>query len=217
MKMTWEYTRTLPMILHYIETFFYILISQSQNIIYFAMILSMYQNAGLISLFYPIAVFGWAQLEEKRPGVQFWIVVRWYTTFLLFFKFMLNLDIFAGQLSSKEFAELSAYFKFGIFDFSDIYDLVLYMMPEILILCFIMLHEIKLQLIGLYDQKEEEVEPVLDGIERNIQKGDEEAVKAKRIETQNMCMERYFESPDEQNKRMEEFMVMEKQAIRDDL
>jgi hypothetical protein len=46
-----------------------------------------------------------------------------------------------------------------------------------------MLHEIKLQLIGLYDQIEEDVEPVLDGIERNLLKGDEEAVKEKRIET----------------------------------
>jgi hypothetical protein len=31
-----------------------------------------------------------------------------------------------------------------------------------------MLHEIKLQLIGLYDRNEEDVEPVLDAIERNI-------------------------------------------------
>jgi len=46
-----------------------------------------------------------------------------------------------------------------------------------------MLHEIKLQLLGLYDQKEEDVEPVLDGIERNVLKGDEEEVKRKRIET----------------------------------
>jgi hypothetical protein len=37
-------------------------------------------------------------------------------------------------------------------------------------------------LIGLYDRKEEDVEPVLDAIERNIQKGDEEAVKARKIE-----------------------------------
>jgi hypothetical protein len=35
----------------------------------------------------------------------------------------------------------------------------------------------------LYDKKEEDVEPVLDGIERHIQKGDEDAVKSKRIET----------------------------------
>lgn len=88
---------------------------------------------------------------------------------------------------------MSSTFKFGIYNFDDLYSLILYMMPEILILCFLMLHEIKLQLIGLYDKKEEDVEPVLDGIERNVLKGDEEEVKRKRIETQNMCMERYFE------------------------
>lgn len=68
MKMTWEFTRTFPLLLHFVETFFYILISQSQNIIYFAMIFSMFENAGFISIVYPIAVFGWALLEEKRPG-----------------------------------------------------------------------------------------------------------------------------------------------------
>lgn len=46
-----------------------------------------------------------------------------------------------------------------------------------------MLHEIKLQLLGLYEEIEEEIEPVLDGIERNIHKGDEEAVMRKRLET----------------------------------
>ena len=45
---------------------------------------------------------------------------------------------------------------------------MLYMMPEIAILCLLMLHEIKLQLIGLYDQKEEDVENIVDGIERNL-------------------------------------------------
>lgn len=29
MKMTWEFTRTVPLLLHFIETFFYIMISQS--------------------------------------------------------------------------------------------------------------------------------------------------------------------------------------------
>lgn len=91
------------------------------------------------------------------------------------------------------------------------------MMPEILILCFLMLHEIKLKLMGLYDKDEEDIEPVLDGIQRNILKGDEEAVKAKKLETQNMCMERYFESAQEQTQRMEEFVFMEKEHIRADL
>lgn len=105
------------MLLHFVETFFYILISQSQNIIYFAMIFSMYENAGLISMFYPIAVFGWALLEETRPGPKFWTIVRYYTEALLAFKFLFNLDIFAVLLESETFVNVSAFFKFGIYDF----------------------------------------------------------------------------------------------------
>jgi len=117
LKMTWEYTRTLPMLLHFAETFFYILISQSQAIIYLSMIYSMYQNAGMISLFYPIGVFGYAMLEEKRPAQGFWTIVRVYTVFVLGFKFIMNLDIFAGALTSPEIVEISATIKFGIFEF----------------------------------------------------------------------------------------------------
>lgn len=59
--------------------------------------------------------------------------------------------MFAPILDSPGFVKYSAYIKIGIYDFKDLGNLVLYMMPEILILCFLMLHEIKLQLIGLYD------------------------------------------------------------------
>lgn len=162
------------------------------------MILSMYMNAGFISLPYPFAVFGWALLEERRPGKQFWIFIRYYTTVILGFKFILNLDFFSVILTSPSFVAVTSYIKLGIYDFDEISTLIMYMLPEIMILCFLMLHEIKLQLIGLYDRNEEDVEPVLDAIERNIQKGDEEAVKARKIEIQNMCMARYFESSKDQ-------------------
>ena len=98
LKLSWDFTRPLPLTLHLIETFFYILISQSQSIIYFSMIFSMYMNAGIISLPYPIAVFGWALLEENRPGKLFWSFIRYYTEIVLGFKFILNLDIFGPIL-----------------------------------------------------------------------------------------------------------------------
>lgn len=169
------------------------------------MIFSMYMNAGFISLPYPIAVFGWALLEERRPGKQFWIFIRYYTEIILGFKFLLNLDFFSVILKSDTFVRGSAYLKLGIYDFDELSTLIMYMAPEVMILSFLMLHEIKMQLIGLYDRSEEDVEPVLDAIERNIQKGDEEAVKARKVELQNMCMARYFETSKDQKIRKEEF------------
>lgn len=113
------------------------------------------------------------------------------------FKFILNLDFFDKYLNSPDFTYYSAYIKTGIYNFENLYDMILYMLPEIAILCFLMLHEIKLQLVGLYDKNEEDVETVLDGIERNLHKGDEDAVKMRKVELQNMCMARYFERPEE--------------------
>jgi len=57
------------------------------------MILSMYVNAGIVSLFYPFAVFGYGLLEEKRPDKAFWKIALKYSIFLLFVKILINLEI----------------------------------------------------------------------------------------------------------------------------
>jgi hypothetical protein len=154
MLRTWEFTRPASMMLKLIETVFYIIISNTQNLVYATMILSMYINAGLISLIYPIAVFGYALIEETRPRKEFWKWVRAYTTGLLFFKFLVNLSILGPVMETDLFILLQGYCKIGIFDYDELGPLIMYMIPEILILVFLMLHEIHLKLNGLYYQIE---------------------------------------------------------------
>lgn len=67
------------------------------------MISSMYTNAGLISMPYPIAVFGYALLEETRPRKEFWGWIRNYTIALLFLKFLANLSILEPLFNSDSF------------------------------------------------------------------------------------------------------------------
>jgi hypothetical protein len=164
MERTWEFTRPWQMVIHYFETIFYIMISHTQNFIYFSMILSMYMNAGIISIFYPISIFGYALLEETRPRKYFWTIVRRYTTFLLLFKMIGNLSIFYKELNSEPFKFYAALLKIGIYNYDSILDITLYMIPEILIISFIQLNEIKLKLIGLYYSVETDIESVLEGI-----------------------------------------------------
>lgn len=80
----------------------------------------------------------------------------------------------------------------------------MYMMPEIFIICFIMLNEIKLKLLGLYYENEMEVETIQEGIQRNMEKGDEEVLEQKKIKAANMCMSNYFESREDQKLRQDE-------------
>ena len=120
MERTWDFTRKFSMIFKLIETFFYIIISNTQNLIYLSMIFSMYMNAGLISLVYPISIFGYALLEETRPRKNFWNFIRKYTTCLLFIKFLLNLSVFGDALRSDTYEYYAGIFKIGIFDYNDL-------------------------------------------------------------------------------------------------
>ena len=162
------------------------------------MILSMYINAGMISVIYPIAVFGYALIEETRPRKEFWIFIRTYTSFLLVFKFIVNLSILGPVMDTNLFIFLQGYLKIGIFDYDDLGPLIMYMTPEILILVFLMLHEIHLKLIGLYYLIEEDIESINDGIQRNIEKGDIDRVNSKKLVVANMYLHRYFQTLEEQ-------------------
>ena len=189
---TFEFTRSGMMWLHYVETFFYIGISQTTNLIYLAMIFAMFQNKGIFGFFYPIMVFGYALMEPNRPSPGFWRVVRNYTILVLFMKFVWNLSIMADVLDDKTFIYMNSLLKLGIYDYDNLFKLIVYLLPEVLILCLLMLNEIKLKLQGLYFKDEDEVETIEDAIERNLNAGDEEAVEIKRVEKNNMYMERYF-------------------------
>jgi len=72
----------------------------------------------------------------------------------LFVKFFLNLSLFQSLLSDENFVFVNAIVQIGIYDYDSILNLTLYMMPEILIISFIMLNEIKLKLLGLNEETE---------------------------------------------------------------
>jgi hypothetical protein len=157
---SWKFTRPFSMVFKLIETLFYIVISNTHNLIYFCCIFSMYQNAGLIGLVYPFSIFGFALLEETRPRKEFWIFLMNYTIVLMTLKFILNLSIFGDILGSETFLLFNGYLKFGFYDYDNFGDLFLYMLPEILILALIIVNEIHQRLIGLYYVTEQDVETI---------------------------------------------------------
>jgi hypothetical protein len=93
MPRTWKFTRPLAMALRLAETFIYICVSNTHSLIYLSMIFSMFSNAGLLSLFYPIMVFGKGMLNESRPSKKFWETIRNYNVFLLVIKLIGGMKI----------------------------------------------------------------------------------------------------------------------------
>lgn len=87
--------------------------------------------------------------------------------------------------------------RLGLYDYRSVFQLLFYMMPEILIVTLIMVNEIALRLNGLHYQIEEDLETLVDGLERNQVK-DIEVMKKEKIEKAHMNMARYFISRDQQ-------------------
>lgn len=154
MKRTWEFTRPMSMFHKLLETFFYMLISNTQNLMYLSFIYSMFQNAGLFGLIYPLSMFGYALMEETRPRKEYWEFIYKYTIVLLTVKFTINLTIFGNMLQNDTFVLVNSYLKIGIYDYQDLAKTFFYMLPEVLILALCILNEIKLKLLGIYYQIE---------------------------------------------------------------
>jgi hypothetical protein len=187
MKKTWEFTRFYSMFFRYLETLFYIIISQTGTFTYFAMIYSMYTNAGLITWFYPMSIFGYALLNEVRPSYQYWRVILTYSIIILTIKFICSLDGIRDVLEKpceKDQTCLKTwinYAQLGIVDYKqDFGQRFNQILPELLIICLIMLNEIKLKLLGLYWVTELEIESVNEGIQRTLCQGDEEEAERRR-------------------------------------
>lgn len=97
---TWAFTRHQSMLMKYFELFFYVFVTNTDNFLYFFMMLSMYQNAGLMSIIYPISIFGYALIEENRPKKGYWDLIRVYTIFILLLKLVANLSWLDDYLNS---------------------------------------------------------------------------------------------------------------------
>jgi hypothetical protein len=196
MPNTWAFTRPESMFFKILETFAYIIISNTKPLIYLSMMLSMFTNAGLISIMYPISIFGFALLEETRPRKQYWTFIRIYTTLILLLKFLFNLSII--DAFQDDFERIDGWIHSGFKNYSSLIYITLYMVPELLILILLMWNDIILRLNGLYYEIEEDIETIQEGIQRNIMKGDQEQINQKKLLRMNMNMEALFRSTEEQ-------------------
>jgi hypothetical protein len=106
------------------------------------MLSSLYTNAGIVALIYPFAVFGYALLEETRPGKIFWRFMLSYSLSVLFLKYVINLNVIHTSLSDTNFPIVDGFIKFGLHHLETTKELVSHMLPEMLIVMSILCHEI---------------------------------------------------------------------------
>lgn len=77
----------------YVVMFWKILTSYAHLFCYFFMLYATIQKGGIIYMPYPAMIFGFALLEEDRPGKKFWFTVIIYTNIVMFFQFTAQLTL----------------------------------------------------------------------------------------------------------------------------
>lgn len=74
-----EFEKSQPQALRLLVAFGYVLVSHSELLCYFLMILDQMLYSSLLSLPLPLMVFLWGMLSVPRPSKTFWITVITYT------------------------------------------------------------------------------------------------------------------------------------------
>lgn len=119
-------------------------------------------------------------MEECRPGMWFWRIIKIYVLAILFLKFAINLDFLnddEGLVAA--YTALNNWVLFGLWRVEGIWPLFVYVMPELVILAAIMAQNYYEILIGLYDKREPDLENIEEARERFLQQfnADEEVLE----------------------------------------
>lgn len=71
--------REMPIFFRLLVASFEVVLSHSDLLCYFAMVLNVLKTGSVVSLVYPILTFLWALLSTPRPSKAFWVFIITYT------------------------------------------------------------------------------------------------------------------------------------------
>ena len=92
LKRTMEFSKFGKVINGYLRLLIEIIVTYSDSVCYILMLVSMMTNAGLISILYPMVVFGYALMEEVNPRKRIWYSLMVYSEVLILAKFIFQLS-----------------------------------------------------------------------------------------------------------------------------
>ena len=65
------------------------------------MLSATYTNGGLLYMVYPCMIFGYALLEESKPGSSFWFFIIIYTQVIILVQFTVQLKVWDFFLTDQ--------------------------------------------------------------------------------------------------------------------
>ncbi|KAF5907211.1 piezo-type mechanosensitive ion channel component 2-like, partial [Clarias magur] len=163
-----KFYHTLPRLLQLIFALYNTMVSQSEMLCYFVIILNHMVSASLLTLFLPILIFLWAMLSVPRPTKRFWMTAIIYTELTVVVKYFFQFGFFPWTTSA--YRGINAERPFALPNIIGVEKKDGYVLFDLIQLLALFFHRSILKCHGLWDNKEVEMPDFLKKLKRKAEK-----------------------------------------------
>ncbi|XP_064877148.1 piezo-type mechanosensitive ion channel component 2-like [Oncorhynchus nerka] len=163
-----KFFQSLPRHLRLVFALYNTMVSKSEMLCYFVIILNHMVSASLLSLILPILIFLWAMLSVPRPTKRFWMTAIIYTELIVVVKYFFQFGFFPWTTSVYRGINADRPFALpNIIGVEKKYGYVLFDLIQMLALFF---HRSILKCHGLWDNKEVEMPDFFKKLKKKTEK-----------------------------------------------
>ncbi|KAM4609898.1 piezo-type mechanosensitive ion channel component 2 [Polymixia lowei] len=163
-----RFYQSLPRHLRLAFALYNTMVSQSEMLCYFVIILNHIVSASLLSLMLPILIFLWAMLSVPRPTKRFWMTAIIYTELAVVVKYFFQFGFFPWTTSA--YRGINAEQPFALPNILGVEKKNIYILLDLIQLLSLFFHRSILKCHGLWDNKEVEMPDFFKKMKKKVDK-----------------------------------------------
>uniref|UniRef100_A0A8B9KR74 Piezo type mechanosensitive ion channel component 2 n=1 Tax=Astyanax mexicanus TaxID=7994 RepID=A0A8B9KR74_ASTMX len=163
-----KFYHSLPRHLQLFFALYNTMVSQSEMLCYFVIILNHIVSASLLTLFLPILIFLWAMMSVPRPTKRFWMTAIIYTEITVVVKYFFQFGFFPW--TSSAYRGINAERPFALPNIVGVEKKDGYVLFDLIQLLALFFHRSILKCHGLWDNKEVEMPDFFKKLKRKTEK-----------------------------------------------
>ncbi|XP_075882351.1 piezo-type mechanosensitive ion channel component 2 [Nelusetta ayraudi] len=163
-----KFFKTLPRPLKLLFSLYHTMVSKSEMLCYFVIILNHLVSASFLSLILPILIFLWAMLSVPRPSKRFWMTAIIYTELTVVVKYFFQFGFFPWTTSA--YRGINADRPFALPNIIGVEKKDGYVLFDLIQLLALFFHRSILKCHGLWDNKEVEMPDFFKKMKRKVEK-----------------------------------------------
>ncbi|XP_038577867.1 piezo-type mechanosensitive ion channel component 2 [Micropterus salmoides] len=163
-----KFFMTLPRPLKLLFALYNTMVSKSEMLCYFVIILNHIVSASFLSLILPILIFLWAMLSVPRPSKRFWMTAIIYTELTVVVKYFFQFGFFPWTTSA--YRGINAERPFALPNIIGVEKKDGYVLFDLIQLLALFFHRSILKCHGLWDNKEVEMPDFFKKLKKKVDK-----------------------------------------------